>query len=186
MVHILTSSTSHHVYSRKWWRDYGGGRLGRVPGENAPWKGAGPYQTLGTALGSDPPLADTTEASVCGSLPAHATVLKHRCFRASRHGKATFFSHTHCGLWDHNLCQWHAGWVSQQPRMEWAKQTQTWSIPLVFPLYFQGTASEGLIQRRQWNISRLETNRRPIQSAVCARGSVRRGAQRKVRKRKKN
>lgn len=39
---------------------------------------------------------------------------------------------THCGLWDRNLCQCHAGCVSQQPRMERAKQTQPWSIPLVF------------------------------------------------------
>lgn len=82
---------------------------------------------------------------------------------------------THCGLWDRNLCQCHAGCVSQQPRMEWAKQTQPWSIPLVFPLYFQDTASEALIQRRRLNITRLEMNRRPVQRATCPQGTVCRG-----------
>lgn len=48
-----------------------------------------------------------------------------------------FSLHTHCGLWDRNLCQCHAGYISQEPWTEWAKQTQTWLIPLVFHSIFR-------------------------------------------------
>lgn len=48
------------------------------------------------------------------------------------------------------------------PRTERAKQTQTWLIPLVFPLYFQDTARESLIQRQHLDTARLEMNQKPI------------------------